>query len=74
MLTQSQIDIIKATAPVVAEHAREITETFYPLMFERYPEVQAFFNQAHQQTGSQRQALAGNRLCLPTAWRYWGMP
>lgn len=58
MLTQSQIDIIKATAPVVAEHAREITETFYPLMFERYPEVQAFFNQAHQQTGSQRQALA----------------
>lgn len=58
MLTQSQIEIIKATAPVVAEHARDITEVFYPLMFTRYPEVKAYFNQTHQETGSQRQALA----------------
>lgn len=61
MLTESQISIIKATAPVVAEHALEITGTFYPLMFDRYPEVAVFFNQSHQNNGAQRQAL-GNAI------------
>lgn len=58
MLNQQQIDIIKATAPVVGQHAREITDCFYPLMFERYPRTRALFNQTHQQKGTQRQALA----------------
>jgi len=58
MLNQTQIDIIKATAPVVAAHAEEITRTFYPIMFERYPEVKAVFNQAHQAGGGQPRALA----------------
>lgn len=58
MLTPAQIAIIKATAPVVAQHAERITTVFYPLMFERYPEVREVFNQAHQNGGSQPRALA----------------
>lgn len=58
MLTKEQIAVINATVPVVGAHAREITDCFYPLMFERYPEVKAYFNQTHQSQGAQRQALA----------------
>lgn len=58
MLTPEQTAIIKATAPVVAAHAQAITQVFYPLMFERYPEVRTVFNQAHQHSGSQPRALA----------------
>lgn len=59
MLTPVQEEIIQATAPVVAEHLDEITQHFYPLMFERYPQVKPLFNQAHQQNGGQPRALAG---------------
>ncbi|MGM0981991.1 MAG: NO-inducible flavohemoprotein [Pseudomonadota bacterium] len=59
MLTQEQEQLIAATAPVVAEHLDAITQRFYPLMFERYPEVKPLFNQAHQQDGGQPRALAG---------------
>lgn len=66
MLTSAQIDIIKATAPVVGAHARDITECFYPLMFERYPTVAELFNQTHQQKGTQRQALANALVAYAT--------
>lgn len=66
MLNQKQIDIIKATAPVVGQHAREITDHFYPLMFERYPRVKTLFNQTHQQKGTQRQALANALVAYAT--------
>lgn len=59
LLTENQIQIIKDTAPVVAEHAVEITSLFYPLMFDTYPEVRSVFNQSHQRGGAQPQALAG---------------
>lgn len=59
MLTRAQEGIIDATAPVVAEHLTAITQRFYPLMFERYPEVEPLFNQAHQANGGQPRALAG---------------
>lgn len=58
MLTDAQIQIIKATAPVVAENALAITSAFYPLMFEKHPEVRAVFNQSHQRAGAQPKALA----------------
>ncbi len=58
MLSQIHIDIVKATAPLVEQHARQITEHFYPLMFERYPLVKDYFNLTHQNSGTQRQALA----------------
>lgn len=59
MLTNEQERLIDATAPVVAEHLDAITQRFYPLMFERYPEVAPLFNQAHQVDGAQPKALAG---------------
>ncbi|HCB41577.1 MAG TPA: NO-inducible flavohemoprotein [Pseudomonas sp.] len=58
MLSQASKDIIAATLPAVKACASDITGVFYPLMFERYPEVKAFFNQTHQAQGTQRQALA----------------
>jgi nitric oxide dioxygenase len=58
MLSKHSKDVIAATLPAVKAHATEITGVFYPLMFERYPQVKAYFNQAHQQQGTQRQALA----------------
>ena len=58
-LSQHTIDIIKATVPAVAAHAEDITAHFYPLMFREFPEVKAFFNQSHQQSGAQSKALAG---------------
>jgi nitric oxide dioxygenase len=66
MLTPDQIATIKATAPVVAQHAERITTVFYPLMFERYPEVRQVFNQAHQQGGSQPRALANAVIAYAT--------
>ncbi|MDI5891207.1 NO-inducible flavohemoprotein [Halomonas rhizosphaerae] len=59
MLTTEQEQLIAATAPVVADHLDAITQRFYPLMFERYPQVKPLFNQAHQQDGGQPRALAG---------------
>jgi nitric oxide dioxygenase len=59
MLSPQTIAIVKATAPVVAEHAETITRRFYNLMFAHNPEVQAYFNQAHQHSGGQQRALAG---------------
>ncbi|WP_116366920.1 NO-inducible flavohemoprotein [Parahaliea mediterranea] len=58
MLDAPTIDIIKATVPAVQQHAEQITQCFYPLMFERYPEVIPYFNQSHQGSGSQPRALA----------------
>ncbi|WP_136247135.1 globin domain-containing protein [Halomonas borealis] len=58
MLTHAQEDLIAATAPVVAEHLDTITQRFYPLLFERYPQVAPLFNQAHQADGGQPRALA----------------
>lgn len=58
MLDKTTIDIIKATIPAVKAHADTITNTFYPILFEQYPEVTPYFNQAHQAKGSQPKALA----------------
>lgn len=58
MLDSSTIATIKATVPAVRAHAEDITACFYPLMFERYPEVIPYFNQSHQGSGSQPRALA----------------
>lgn len=59
MLSSTQEQILADTAPIVAEHLETITARFYPLMFERYPEVNALFNASHQASGNQARALAG---------------
>lgn len=58
MLSEKTIGIVKATAPAVAANAEAITRHFYKLMFAGNPEVQAFFNPAHQHSGGQQKALA----------------
>lgn len=59
MLTPDTIEIIKAITPAVAANAEVITRNFYERMFKANPEVRPFFNQAHQHSGSQQNALAG---------------
>jgi nitric oxide dioxygenase len=58
MLTQKTKDIVKATAPVLAEHGNDIIKCFYKRMFEAHPELKNVFNMAHQEQGQQQQALA----------------
>ena len=58
MLTQKTKDIVKATAPVLAEHGYDIIKCFYKRMFEAHPELKNVFNMAHQERGEQQQALA----------------
>ncbi|HEY4802672.1 MAG TPA: NO-inducible flavohemoprotein [Paraburkholderia sp.] len=58
MLTQRTKDIVKATAPVLADHGYAIIKRFYTRLFEAHPELKNVFNMAHQEQGQQQQALA----------------
>ncbi len=58
MLTQHTKDIVKATAPVLAQHGLDIIKCFYKRMFAAHPELKNVFNMAHQEQGQQQQALA----------------
>lgn len=57
MLSQTTIDIVKSTAPVIAEAGPAMTAHFYERMFSHNPELKDIFNLTHQQTGRQREAL-----------------
>ena len=59
MLRPETIEIIKQVTPAVAANAETITRRFYARMFAGDPQVQAYFNQAHQHSGGQQRALAG---------------
>lgn len=59
MLSAQTIRIVKATAPVLAEHGETLTRHFYKRMFAQNPEVKPFFNASNQTAGSQQRALAG---------------
>lgn len=58
-LTSDQVTIIKATVPVLAQHGNSITTKFYHDMIDANPELKNVFNNTHQATGHQAQALAG---------------
>jgi nitric oxide dioxygenase len=58
MLTQKTKDLVKGTAPVLAEHGDSIITCFYRRLFEAHPELKNVFNLAHQEQGQQQQALA----------------
>lgn len=58
-ITPEQAVIIKATAPVLAEHGLAITTKFYGDMISAHPELKNVFNNTHQATGHQPRALAG---------------
>lgn len=58
-LTPSQVQTIKATVPVLAEHGNSITTKFYSDMLAAHPSLKNVFNNTHQATGRQPRALAG---------------
>jgi len=58
MISDKSIAIVKATAPVVAEHSLAITKNFYPTLFAKFPAAKMFFNVANQRTDAQPRALA----------------
>eukprot|EP01113_Clastostelium_recurvatum_P001351 TRINITY_DN10553_c0_g2_i2.p1 TRINITY_DN10553_c0_g2~~TRINITY_DN10553_c0_g2_i2.p1 ORF type:complete len:448 (-),score=108.53 TRINITY_DN10553_c0_g2_i2:24-1367(-) len=57
-MTNEQIRLVKATAPVFQEHGKTITTHFYKRMLSNHPELKNVFNMAHQETGAQPTALA----------------
>src|SRR5215208_3780459 len=59
-LSPEAISVVRATAPVVAAHADQITAHFYPRMFAAHPALLRIFNQGNQATGEQSKALAGS--------------
>lgn len=56
--TPAEIEVIKSTVPVLAEHGVTLTTMFYKKMLGRHPELKSVFNHAHQATGMQPKALA----------------
>lgn len=67
MLLDKHLQIIRATAPVVAENINTITQLFYKSMFKNNPETLAFFNPAHQFNLQQPKALANAVVGYATA-------
>jgi nitric oxide dioxygenase len=59
LLSQTTINIIKSTVPVLEQHGETITTRFYQLMFGNHPELLNIFNHANQKQGRQQKALAG---------------
>ena len=58
MLTPHQIELVKATVPVLQAHGVDLAKHFYARMLSKNPELRNVFNQAHQARGAQQQALA----------------
>ena len=57
-MTPHQIELIKATVPVLKEHGVTLTTHFYKRMLNGNPELRNVFNVAHQAKGQQQKALA----------------
>lgn len=59
-LTPEQVQIVKATVPVLREYGNEITIRFYEDMLQEIPSLNNVFNQTNQFNGHQAAALAGS--------------
>ena len=57
-LTPEQVQLIKATVPILRQHGKEITTSFYKDMLTDHPELKHIFNQTNQINGHQASALA----------------
>ncbi|MGF1768126.1 NO-inducible flavohemoprotein [Enterovibrio makurazakiensis] len=57
MLSPKTIEIVKSTAPLLAETGPKLTAHFYDRMFSHHPELKNIFNMSNQFTGAQREAL-----------------
>ncbi|MCK3654848.1 nitric oxide dioxygenase [Pasteurellaceae bacterium Macca] len=58
-LTPKQIELIKATVPVLRENGVALTGYFYNRMLNNHPELKEVFNLGHQRSGAQARSLAG---------------
>ncbi|MCU4492962.1 NO-inducible flavohemoprotein [Acinetobacter guillouiae] len=58
-MTPQQINLVKATVPVLRENGVALTGYFYNRMLGNNPELKETFNMGHQRSGAQAQALAG---------------
>ena len=58
MLSQETIQIVKSTAPVLADEGENITRLFYKKLFAAHPELKNVFNMSNQAKGEQARALA----------------
>lgn len=58
MLSETTINIIKSTVPVLEIHGTAITTKFYQMLFTNHPELLNIFNHANQKQGRQQAALA----------------
>lgn len=58
MLSEHSRSLVKATVPVLQQHGLALTSHFYQRMFAHNPELKNLFNQGHQHSGQQQQALA----------------
>lgn len=58
MISSNTIEIVKSTAPVLAEHGEAITQVFYKRLFVQHPEMKNIFNMTHQKKGTQPKVLA----------------
>ena len=61
-LTQDQINVIKATEPVVQQNGKALTYLFYKNILGGEPALNQVFSQSNQKTGTQARALAGALL------------
>ncbi|KAJ0422696.1 globin-like protein [Aspergillus carlsbadensis] len=58
-LSPEQVQLIKATVPVLQEHGLTITKLFYENMLNAHPELRVVFNVSNKVHGHQPMALAG---------------
>jgi nitric oxide dioxygenase len=58
-LSPEQVQLIKATVPVLQEHGLTITKLFYDNMLNAHPELRVVFNVSNKVHGHQPMALAG---------------
>lgn len=62
MLNPEQRVIVKSTVPLLESGGEALTTHFYNILLSEHPEVQPFFNKAHQANGDQPRALANGVL------------
>lgn len=65
-LSPEQIQLIKATVPVLQQHGETITTTFYSNMLEAHPELKTVFNASNKANGHQPRALAAALFAYAT--------
>lgn len=66
MLSRETVQIIKSTAPVLADEGEKITRLFYKKLFANHPELKNVFNMTHQAKGDQARALADSVFAYAT--------